>query len=154
MRRGNFAVMGYKNPSPEPRVRYRVRSLRAYRRMCEEAILQMRAGKISARECNDRIRAYKMAAELLMAEQVIKIGGGSDVELDHELGPDGGADIHPKRNPKVVGTKRVVTKRAFGPRGPTEETTVSADVEMPVDEMDIPNAQPVPTDDQEEEDGV
>lgn len=117
----------------------RIQSVRGARRLCEEAIAQMRRGLISANECNQRIRAYKQTAELILAENTMSLHGISDQELaEHPLGQDGGVAFAPMSTPKLAGVKKTTVKRGYTPKGSTEEGTTTYESVVAHDDIEAP----------------
>ena len=105
----------------------RIRSTRAYRRILDELIQQARRGEIPWREVNNAASAVKVAAEALMAENLMKDAGISDAENtdDHVLGTDGGLeDFAPHKKGRVYRKKTKVRKTGVSAKGiPIDETT-------------------------------
>jgi len=96
----------------------RFKSLRAYRRMVDERLAQARRGEISWSEANSAVAALRGAAEMLMAENILKLEGVSGVE-DTEKGEDedGGLEYRPDDRAKVFRRKRIVVRRGLDAKG-------------------------------------
>lgn len=107
----------------------RIRSTRAYRRMADEILIQMRRGEISSRDAKNMIDAIKGSCEMMMAENVMKANQIDDRETDHGLGEDGGLDDYrPSRKAKLFQRRRTTVKTGSSERkGDYREDTESVE---------------------------
>lgn len=107
----------------------RIRSTRAYRRILDELIQQARRGEIPWSDVRQASAAVKVAAEALMAENILKGAGVSDAENkgEHELGLDGGLeDFRPHKKGKVYTKRKRSRKVGRGSKGqPIDEETTT-----------------------------
>ncbi len=73
----------------------RFRSVRGYRRLADETLHRMRRGDISASAGKALIEGARAAAEMMMAENVLKANDVADREtaMPEDVGADGGFDF-------------------------------------------------------------
>lgn len=94
----------------------RQQSVRGYRRLIDEAFMQLRQGRISEARFKAIVMGAQAGAEMMMAEKKMEVLGLVDFEpQDHPLGEDGGAVLNLKGKVKTFREQRVTTRR--GVRG-------------------------------------
>lgn len=72
--------------------------------------------------------AIKTAAEMLMAENLMKTEGIEDCEPgDHILGEDGGVNYQPNKGMRRYRNRKTVVRQGITPKGPIKETTVTVE---------------------------
>lgn len=118
----------------------RIRSVRSWRRILEEATQRARRGELPWSEVTRVAAAAKTGAELIMAENILRNQGIDDAEVNvGGVDEDGGLetfDAH--KRPKTFVKKRVVRKTGQTPKGKVDETQVSLEgAEADVDEYDL-----------------
>lgn len=91
-------------------------SVRGYRRLIDEAIVQLRLGKINHTRFKAIVAGAQAGAEMLLAEKKMQALGLQDAEpADHPLGGDGGAVLNLKG--KVRNYREVRVTERKGVRG-------------------------------------
>lgn len=108
-------------------VRYRFRSLRAYRRLLDRVMREAYEGKRPPSDLGHFQTAAKTAADLLMAERLMHRHGGDNEVAEEEAahGDDGGLDL-PRRG--EYRRKRVVVRSGVSAKGtPVDETVTTVE---------------------------
>lgn len=100
----------------------RNRSIRAYRATIDRVVRWVMLGKISPKDGKAMADILRTGAEMLMAERLLAAQGIEDVEGQHILGPDGGADVPTDFIPHQEITVR--REKGIGPDGNEVDKTV------------------------------
>lgn len=104
----------------------RFRSVRGYRRLADETLHRMRRGDISASAGKAIIEGARAAAEMMMAENVLKANDVADREaaMPEGVGADGGFDFKGEERGRGHVRRRKTTKASLLP----DRTTVVEEV--------------------------
>lgn len=105
-----------------PKVRFR--SVRAYRRTLDTLIAQARRGECSWAEVNSAQAALRGAAEMLMAENLMRLEEVDDREApEHTIDEDGGLEGYdPSEKAKVFTKRKIVRTEGRNAKGEPIDT--------------------------------
>lgn len=95
-------------------------------------------GEIRWSDYNAATAGIQRSCETLLNENLLRQAGVSDVEMDHDLGEDGGVTYRPAAKGRAFVTKKTVAKRTSSPNGPASEDSVTIEGEH------VPHGDPDP----------
>lgn len=100
----------------------RFTSVRAYRRMIDEILAQAKRGEIPWREARAAVASLKSAAEMVLAENLMKAQEIEDREPEHPDGIDGGyEDYAPHKKARRAVTTTRASKTVSNQHGTFDE---------------------------------